>query len=161
LGDGHGDFTKVVAGSPDPATSVSAGNAPTGLTASDVNGDGKIDLLVGNAFGDVLVLLGNGDGTFQPYQRADRHMALAGADLNGDGVDDFVFGNEALDRVTVTFGQSDQHFVQDRQDGLLAPGAVRTADLNGDGILDLVVANSGANTVLVYLGTGNGLFGTA
>jgi hypothetical protein len=140
---------------------LSAGNRPTGLSVADVNGDGKLDLLVGNDFGDVLTLLGNGDGTFRPYQRADRHIALAVADLNGDGIDDFVFGNEALDRVSVTFGQSGQRVIGDRHDGLLAPGAVRTADLNGDGILDLVVANSGANTVLVYLGTGHGQFAPA
>jgi hypothetical protein len=153
LGDGHGGFA--------PRLRLAAGNQPTGLAVADVNGDGKADLLVGNGFGDVLALLGNGDGSFQPYQRADRHIALAVADLNGDGQDDFVFGDEALDRVSVTFGQSGQHIVGDRHDGLLAPGAVGTADLNGDGIPDLVVANSGANSVLVYLGTGHGQFGPA
>src|SRR5262249_15418697 len=112
LGDGHGGFTESVArdahGRP---LRLSAGNLPTGLTASDVNGDGKLDLLVGNEFGDVLTLLDNGDGTFQPYQRAERHIALAVADLNGDGTDDFVFANEALDRVSVTFGQAGQQVV--------------------------------------------------
>src|SRR5262249_46295555 len=113
---GHGSFTELVARDPQGRPlQLSAGNHPTGLTASDVNGDGKTDLLVGNDFGDVLALLGNGDGTFQAYQRADRHMALAVADLNGDGKDDFIFGNEALDRVTVEYGQTDQRFVQDRQ----------------------------------------------
>src|SRR5262249_4009149 len=162
LGDGHGGFpapgAQDVRGRP---VRLSAGNQPTGLAVDDVNGDAKLDLLVGNEFGDVLALLGNGDGTFQPYQRADGHIALAVADLNGDGQDDFIVGNEALDRVLVTYGQSNQSFVQDRHNGLLAPGAVATADLNGDGLPDLVVANSGANDVLVYLGTGNGQFGPA
>jgi hypothetical protein len=162
LGDGHGGFTEtVVSDAQGKRVPLSAGNGPTGLAVADVNGDRRQDLLVGNEFGDVLTLLGKGDGTFQPYQRADRRIALAVADLNGDGQDDFVFANEALDRVSVTFGQAGQQVVGDRQDGLLAPGAVRTADLNRDGIPDLVVANSGANTVLVYLGTGNGQFGPA
>src|SRR5262249_24813219 len=141
--------------------SVSAGNAPTGLALADVNGDGIPDLLVGNQFGDGLVLLGKGDGTFLPYQRTDRHVALAIADLTGDGKQEFIFADAGLDRVTVQYPQPGQTFTQDRSIGLLAPGAVAVAYLNGDRIPDLVVANSGGNNVLVYLGLGNGQFAPA
>jgi hypothetical protein len=162
LGDGHGGFTeKTVTGPDGQPMRLSAGNAPTGLTLADVNGDGIPDLLVGNAFGDVLVLLGNGDGTFQPYRRTDGKIALAVADLTGNGQPDFIFADPGLDRVTVQYPQPGQSFSQDRSDGLLAPGAVAVADLNGDGIPDLIVANSGGNNVLVYLGLGNGQFGPA
>ena len=44
------------------------------------DGNGKLDLLVGNDYGDLLMILGNGDGTFRPYQRAGRNVALAVAD---------------------------------------------------------------------------------
>jgi hypothetical protein len=165
LGNGHGGFTERTVTSPDvgrianpshgQASRLSAGNAPTGLTLADVNGDGIPDLLVGNAFGDVLTLLGKGDGTFQPYQRAERNVALAVADLNGDGKLDFIFADQARDHVSVQYADPGRSFTQDRSNGLLAPGAVAVADLNGDGIPDLVVANSGANNVLVYLGLGN------
>lgn len=153
LGDGASGFTGK--------GRIDAGNLPTGLAVHDVNADGRLDLLVGNEFGDLLTLLGNGDGTFQPYQRASRHIALAVADLNDDGLDDFIFGNEALDRISVQYSQPGQSFAQDRQDGILAPGAVTSTDLNSDGKRDLVVANTGANNVLVYLGTGQGQFGPA
>jgi hypothetical protein len=144
-------------------TTVAAGNAPTGLSVADVNGDGNLDLLVGNKFGDVLVLLGNGDGTFRPFQQVDRTgtIALAVADLNGDGIPDVVYSNKGLDRVDVQYSTPGQSFTQGRGDGLLAPGAVTTADLNGDGIPDLVVLNSGGNSVLVYLGLHGGSFAAA
>jgi hypothetical protein len=152
LGDGHGGFTR--------AATVNAGNLPTGLAVADVNRDGNLDLLVGNGFGDVLTLLGNGDGTFLPYRRAGRNVALAVADLTGKGQPDFVFADEALDRVSVSYGGAPSAVFQDRHDGLLAPSAVRLADLNGDGIPDLVVANGGANNVLVYPGLPGGNFGS-
>jgi hypothetical protein len=153
LGDGTGGFQL--------ATEVSAGNVPTGLSVRDVDGDGQLDLLVGNEFGDVLTLQGKGDGTFQPYRRASRAVTLAVADLNGDGQPDFVFADAGLDRVAVQYSAAGQPFSQDRQDGLLAPGAVQVVDLNGDGIPDLLVANSGGNSVVAYPGTGGGQFGPA
>jgi hypothetical protein len=135
------------------------GGGATGLSVADVNGDGVPDLLVGNAFGDVLVLLGKGDGTFLPYQRTDRLIALAVADLTGSGRDDIVYANPSLDHVSIQYGSGPAGVFQDRANGLLAPGAVKLVDLNGDGVPDLVVANGGGNSVLVYLGLGNGQFG--
>src|SRR5439155_16684463 len=112
-------------------------------------------------FGDVLALLGNGDGTFRPYQRASTHLALVVADLDHDGRNDFIFANQSQDQVIVRYAQASPNFEQDRNDGVLAPGAVQAADLNGDGIPDLTVANSGSNEVFVYPGLGNGQFGPA
>jgi hypothetical protein len=149
-GDGQGGFAARF--------TIDAGLNPTGLSIADANQDGRLDLLVGNDLGDVLVLLGDGDGTFRPDQRVDRVVALAVADLDSDGRDDFVFANQARDRVSVMYSDAGPIFVEDRSNGLLAPGAVALADLNLDDFRDLIVANSGSNNVLVYTGLGNGLF---
>ena len=154
LGDGQGGFREL--------PTIDVGPNATGLSVADVNGDGKPDLLVGNTYGDVLVLLGNGDGTFQPYRTVDQQITLAVADLRGDGQKDVIYADQALDRVTVQYGGSGPPSVLgDRSQGLLAPSAVTLADLNGDGIPDLIVANSGRNDVLVYPGLGDGQFGLA
>ena len=147
LGNGKGGFF--------PSRTFDAGPDPTGLTVADVNRDGQLDLLVGNPLGDILVLLGNGNGTFQPYRKTDQSVALAVADL-GNGTKAFIFANQGLDHVVVDYGGVQQTFT-----GLLAPGAVKLADLNGDNIPDLIVANSGSNNVLIYPGLGNGQFGPA
>ena len=63
LGDGKGGFL--------PPTSYDAGPDPTGLTVADVDGDndGKLDLLVGNSFGDVLVLWAKATARSSPIAR--------------------------------------------------------------------------------------------
>ena len=144
-----------------PPVTDDAGPDPTGLTIADVNSDGDPDLIVGNPYGDVLVLLNRGDGTFAPYHNADQSITLAVADLTGDGSKDVIYADQGLDRVVVDYGAGNSTVLGDRSSGLLSPGAVRLADLNGDGIPDLIVANSGSNNVLVFPGLGNGQFGPA
>jgi hypothetical protein len=150
-GDGKGGFL------PAPFT-IAAGPDPTGMTVADINHDGKPDLLVGNAVGDLLVLLGNGDGTFQPYHKADQQVALAVLP-NGSSTPDFIYADHGLDRVVVDDSGGRFNVLGDRSSGVIAPGAVQLADLNGDGIPDLIVANSGSNNVLVYPGLPGGQFG--
>jgi hypothetical protein len=156
LSDGHGGLA--------PSWQTTVMTDAAGLSAADIDGDGLADLMVGGRFGDVLRLIGNGDGTFRPFQPRRAAIALAVSDLNGDGQDDFVFANAALERVSVEYGSSDQgvagaRVVRLRSDGLLAPGKVQLADLNGDGIKDMIIANSGSNNILVYPGLNNGQFG--
>jgi hypothetical protein len=153
LGDGKGGFK--------PPVNYNIGSDPTGLTVADINGDGIPDLLLGDAYGDLSVLLGNGDGTFAPYHEANQAVALAVADLTGNGSKDVIFADQGLDRVVVDYGAGGNTVLGDHATGLLDPGAVKLADLNGDGIPDLIVANSGSNNVLIYPGLGNGQFGPA
>jgi hypothetical protein len=153
LGDGKGGFL--------PPVTYDAGPDPSGLTVADVNQDGNLDLLIGNSYGDVLVLLGQGNGSFHPYRKTDQSIELAVADLTGNGSKDIIYADQGLDRVVVDYGAGKPSIVADQSSGLLAPGAVALADLNGDGIPDLVVANSGSNNVLIYPGLGNGQFAPA
>ena len=148
LGNGRGGFLAP--------TLFDAGPDPTGLTVSDVNLDGNPDLLVGNNFGDVLVLLGNGDGTFRSFQKTDRKISLAVAGSSIRGEQSFVFANQGLDQVSVKTGAGGPLPISGSAQGVRAPGNIVLSDLNGDGVPDLIVANSGSNNLLIYLGLGGG-----
>jgi len=54
-----------------------ASSSPVSIATADVNGDGRLDLMVaGYGINAVSVLLGNGDGTFQaPANLHDRHRS--------------------------------------------------------------------------------------
>jgi len=96
---GNGDGTLQ------PAATFDSSTTGFSLAVSDVNGDGKPDLLVVNGCattsncptGTVGVLLGNGDGTFQTsldFSSGGYYpISIAVADVNGDGKPDILAAN--------------------------------------------------------------------
>jgi large repetitive protein len=150
--DGQGGFL--------PPTEIKVGFEPNGLTVADLSGDGIADLLVSNPLGDVLTLIGNGDGTFQPVQNLDRQVSLAVYTQGGSAPAAFIFADQRTNQLIIQSVNGGTTVLGNASSGLISPGAVTLADLDNNGILDLIVANSGSNNVLVYPGLGNGTFGS-
>lgn len=166
LGKGNGTFRP-------PVTYSSGGQSAVSVAVADVNGDGKLDLLVANQSGEnngdgsVGVLLGNGNGTFRPpvtYDAGDSvTSSLAVADLKGNGKQDLVVTNSGHATVNVLLGNGDGTFQAAvvYSTGGEIPVSVAVADVNGDGKPDLIVANWYSGTLGVLLGNGDGTFQAA
>ena len=112
----------------------------------------------------VSVLLGNGDGTFQPktdYATGTSPSGVAVGDFNGDGKADIAVANTGANSVSMLLGNGDGTF-QPRTDIALplTPVALTVGDFNGDGKADLAVATENATTddMTMLLGNGNGTF---
>ncbi len=142
-----------------------AGTEPIAITTGDFNRDGILDLAVADFHNQqVAVLLGNGDGTFQPatfLTVGNFPFDIATGDLNNDDQLDLVVTNSQDGTVSVLLGNGDGTF-QPQNVVMVGngPSGVVIADLNGDGIPDLAVSTglSNGNTVTVLLGNGDGTF---
>ncbi|HXM43940.1 MAG TPA: VCBS repeat-containing protein [Bryobacteraceae bacterium] len=167
LGNGDGTFQK-------PAI-CAAGYGPVAVTVGDFNGDGKLDLAVGNrgpfmtgegAIGDTIsIALGNGDGTFQPpisYTAGSQPVALALGDFNGDGVLDIAVADVYTTYLAVNGGNlaillgnplgAVQHtatYPVAPLDGQLT--SMAAGDFNGDGKPDLALTDYYNSTVTILL----------
>ena len=173
LSNGGGNFKTPVRIPLSPGGTTVAADA---VAAADLNGDGKQDLVVGDANGSgVYVLLGNGDGTFQapvPYPVGGSVNSVAVADFNGDGKPDIVACGVGLSppngaTLGILLGNGDGTFksVTNLTGFGSGPRSVVVGDFNKDGKPDLAVVDEGTpgettdlGGVLVYLGQGNGTF---
>ncbi len=169
LGNGDGTFQSP------PASSSTVATFPQAMAAADVNGDGKLDLVVVNECADdscnngsVSVLLGNADGTFEPqvvFATGAFSRFVAVGDLNFDGLPDLAVTNNGDGTVSVLLSTGDAGLY-----GAATPYGVGSGSSSGPlgvaigifnpgfGFLDLAVSNNGDGTITILPENGLGTF---
>lgn len=146
---------------------------PAHAFACDLNGDGRLDLLIAgmgiiapnnDKIGSVVVLENQGHGRFKNHVIADtiaRVTDVRGADVNGDGRIDLIAGqfgyNEGEIRWMENLGdwQFRSHIL------LSEPGTIHTpvADYDGDGRIDFAaLVSQDSEAVHLFSGSGAGGF---
>ncbi len=130
LGRGDGTFQSPL------VNTITAYGLEGPLQLGDFNGDGNLDLVAtGASFGSgVEVLLGNGDGTFQPpipsnETGAGGFATVLVSDFNGDGILDvgYLENNQVFDQTCFcVVTTSDLRILNGKGDGTFSAGSVST-----------------------------------
>jgi hypothetical protein len=158
LGDGHGGLASA-AGSP-----WSVGSSTASLAAGDFNRDGQVDLAVaGYGAGNVIVLLGNGQGGFaiaagSPIFVGTNPTDIAIGDFDGDRNLDLAVTVNGNASISVLRGNGTGTFASATRSPMGVgpyPGSLTAGDFNEDGKVDLALTNNipGTWTVSLLLNT--------
>jgi hypothetical protein len=162
IGVGDGSFVST--------PPIHGGNEPISIACGDFDGDGRLDLIIGNTQVDYLqgssalsLFPGMGDGTFGPETQTGTPLSSAGwlavGDFNSDGRPDVAVthGNS----ISVYIGHGDGTFQESFKTAGRSVLAIAIGDFNGDGHEDVATANLRSDDVSTFLGYGDGAFGDA
>jgi hypothetical protein len=186
FGDGSGTSFSAFPQKSYAVSGAPSGSNPNSVVISDLNRDGKLDLVVGANNGSQVFTFINGGSASDPFAAGStaytigaNPVAAAVADFNGDLNPDVVVSNNGgvggVPVVSVLFGDGSGALGTapcasgcgpgtrlDIPGVGLSPQGVVAGDVNGDGYPDITVvddAHGASDGVKIFLGNGLGCFG--
>ena len=128
---------------------------PMSIAIEDLDGDGGLDIALGDEFRDLVVYLSDHLGSFQEDQNGllqdpllqTRPSSIEIGDFDNDGAKDLVVTNETTKSLTLFRQEAPGVFTSVpetlREEELFLPGSALAVDLNADGLTDIAWANRG------------------
>jgi hypothetical protein len=169
LGNGDGTFRAEQQSAVGPGLGSALTSGDRQPAVANLNGDKFPDVIVPNfRSGDVSVLLGNGDGSFQPQRRFNAipspNVVVTG-DFNEDGKTDAVvlqdFSQGSVSKIGVLIGRGDGTFLPPVYYSTVfteGAGPMVVGDFSGKGHLDVIVFSKNESIAQIFHGTGKGTF---
>ena len=172
-GDGHLDIALAASSSNASSIRLFMGNGdgtfqkpkrladklvPLALIASDMNDDGKTDLVFASGQGDNLYMLfSNGDGSFKDpiaFSGGGGPFALTTGHFNPDKLKDVAVANSRSSSFSLVIRNANGNFRYPTRDYVIEGGtilAITSGDYNHSGMSDIAVASNAKHTIEIYL----------
>ncbi|CAF2835608.1 unnamed protein product [Rotaria sp. Silwood2] len=161
LGYGNGSFATMIRYYTGAISDMIA------MVLTDLNNDGRIDIMVANyATDNIGILLGLGKLTFStmityPIGYVSRPLFVTIGDFDNDDQMDIVVANFGSSTITIFLGYENESFAAQvsYSTGYQSwPVGITVGDFNGDNQLDIAASNYNMNNVAIFIGYGNGTF---
>src|SRR6218665_258707 len=150
-----------------PGSPISNASNQRGYFPADLNNDGIVDLVVGNAYNtNLYVYIGLGTGQFSlapgsPITSVNGPISNVVSDFNNDNIPDLATANYNSGNVSVFLGVGNGSFSPAAGSPVATgtqPYYLEAADFNMDGNKDIIMVNAGSNNIVLLTGNGAGSF---